>query len=139
MSKIWIDASGNILEMEITDFRITVVSQPFDSAVFEKLITLKLYGFRVAFLNHETFAGLAELQVLELNSFELIHGSIILSQCANLRILEMKNVSRKGIYLNEGGGDLLQNLNVLSLRDNNLGSSITEKTFDGLVQVRLVD
>lgn len=138
----WFMGSGTILEMSITDFTIVSLSpESFTSMVFVKMKTMKLCGFRVNFLFYKTFSGLAALQVLELNSFDLLHiQPDILAPCEQLHIFEIKNSFRKEFSIDAVMGRRpIQNLKIVTLRDNNLGNTITEATFTGLVQVLILD
>lgn len=57
-----------------------------------------------------------------------------------LHILEIKSSSRAKIAVDGATGTSpLQNLEIVTIRGNNLGDTITEKTFTGLVQVRILD
>lgn len=92
-------------------------------------------------LREGIFTGLVALQVLEINSFDLLTiDPDILCPCVELHILEIKSSSRAQIAVDGATGtSLLQNLEIVTIRGNNLGDTITEKTFTGLVQVRILD
>lgn len=139
----WYIGTGSILDLTIKDFTIVAIDAGvFNSLIFTKLKTLKLCGFRVDYLSGHIFVGLNALQVLEIDSFTNLHriDADTLRPCVELRIFEIRNSSRTEVSVNGATGTFpLQNLEIVIMCDNNLSSTITEKTFVGLVQVRLLD